>query len=190
MQLLSADHHQNSSNISIAAITDDDPLKGLALDYFNLFSNGSSAFSDVIFCVEGKQVHAHRCILAARSAFFRMVFCKGVDPSTVANGLPATSDFGSPEAAHLSSHLPVQIPVGVVSYDVFVIVLQYLYSGQLILAFQQGRSKCAERGCWHAHCSSHVDLALDTLHAATFFGVGQLSILIQVCMSTLFSILQ
>ncbi|MCO5561259.1 hypothetical protein L7F22_014880, partial [Adiantum nelumboides] len=43
----------------------------------------------------------------------------------------------------------------------------------------QGRSKCTERGCWHAHCSAHVDLALEALHAATFFGVDQLSTMIQ-----------
>lgn len=144
-------------------MTPDDPLKTLAVDYYNLFVNGA-AFSDVIFCVEGKQVHAHRCILAARSSFFRTIFCKGESMEEVAGP---------------SAGAPQFIPVGIVGYDVFLLLLRFLYSGQLVMIPHQAMSKCSERGCWHTHCSSAVDLALDTLHAANFFGVEQLSILIQ-----------
>lgn len=52
----------------------DDTLKSLSMDYLNLLINGQ-AFSDVSFSVEGRLVHAHRCILAARSLFFRKFFC-------------------------------------------------------------------------------------------------------------------
>ncbi|KAJ8491496.1 hypothetical protein OPV22_013217 [Ensete ventricosum] len=48
----------------------EETLKSLSLDYLNLLINGQ-AFSDVTFSVEGRLVHAHRCVLAARSLFFR-----------------------------------------------------------------------------------------------------------------------
>ncbi|KAF4391572.1 hypothetical protein G4B88_030723 [Cannabis sativa] len=53
-------------------------LRSLSLDYLNLLINGQ-AFSDVTFSVEGRLVHAHRCILATQSLFFRKFFC-GSDP--------------------------------------------------------------------------------------------------------------
>jgi len=43
-----------------------------------------------------------------------------------------------------------------------------------------------DRGCWHTHCTSAVDLALDTLAAARYFGVEQLALLTQVFFSFLF----
>ncbi|KAH7314830.1 hypothetical protein KP509_21G022600 [Ceratopteris richardii] len=52
-------------------------------------------------------------------------------------------------------------------------------SGQLILLHDLQRLRCSERGCWHTHCSTHVDLALDTLQASLFFGIDQLSAMIQ-----------
>nr|CAD1833428.1 unnamed protein product [Ananas comosus var. bracteatus] len=54
----------------------EEPLKSLSLDYLNLLINGQ-AFSDVAFSVEGRLVHAHRCVLAARSPFFRKFFSYG-----------------------------------------------------------------------------------------------------------------
>eukprot|EP00249_Psilotum_nudum_P028893 c38885_g1_i1 orf=551-2008(+) len=147
----------------------DDPLKTLSADYLNLFTNGQS-FTDVTFCVEGRQVHAHRCILAARSTFFRMLFSNG-DSMTELTGHSGGS-----------THV---IPVGIVGYDVFLVLLHFLYSGQLILVAEHMNSKCHDRACWHAYCSSGVELALDTLRAADFFGVEQLSTLIQKQLATI-----
>ncbi|KAK4771621.1 hypothetical protein SAY87_032153 [Trapa incisa] len=148
----------------------EDSLRSLSLDYLNLLINGQ-AFSDVTFSVEGRLVHAHRCILAARSLFFRKFFC-GPDPP------PSPSNTGSPRAAGGSG---IVIPVNSVGYEVFLLVLQFLYSGQVSIAPQkhEPRPNCGERGCWHTHCSSAVDLALDTLSAARSFGVEQLVLLTQ-----------
>lgn len=146
----------------------EDPLKSLSLDYLNLLINGQ-AFSDVTFTVEGRQVHAHRCILAARSPFFRLIFCT---PESM-------NEHGGRSASTASSQV---IPVGVVGYEVFLLLLQFLYSGQVSIIPQkhEARPNCSERGCWHTHCTSAIDLALDTLTAAQFFGVEQLSIITQV----------
>ncbi|XP_042399474.1 BTB/POZ domain and ankyrin repeat-containing protein NPR5-like [Zingiber officinale] len=143
----------------------EETLKCLSLDYLNLLINGQ-AFSDVTFSVEGRLVHAHRCILAARSLFFRRFFC-GTDP-------PSPGLLSSPRR---SGAVPTAvIPVNSVSYEVFLLVLQFLYSGQASVVPQkhETRASCGERGCWHAHCTAAVDLALDTLAAARSFGVKQL----------------
>ncbi|KAG2687282.1 hypothetical protein I3760_09G043600 [Carya illinoinensis] len=155
-------------------MTLDDSLRSLSMDYLNLLINGQ-AFSDVTFSVEGRLVHAHRCILAARSLFFRKFFC-GPDPSS---GLDPAGSRTNP-AASPGSRSGV-IPVNEVGYEVFLLLLQFLYSGQVSIVPQkhEPRPNCGERGCWHTHCTSAVDLALDTLAAARSFGVEQLALLTQ-----------
>ena len=156
----------------------DDSLRSLSLDYLNLLINGQ-AFSDVTFSVEGRLVHAHRCILAARSLFFRKFFCRsdqpgGLDPRIMGQVSSPRSDNGPG---------PTQvIPVNSVGYEVFMLLVQFLYSGQVSIVPQkhEPRPNCGERGCWHTHCTSAVDLALDTLSAARSFGVEQLALLTQV----------
>ncbi|KAH7667176.1 regulatory protein NPR1 protein [Dioscorea alata] len=157
----------------------DETLRSLSLDYLNLLINGE-AFSDVTFSVEGRLVHAHRCILAARSLFFRKFFCGPEPPPGLpfldrgAHRSPSTSPRGrtSPGAV---------IPVNSVSYEVFLLLLQFLYSGQVSVVPQkhEARPNCPDRGCWHTHCTAAVDLALDTLSAARSFGVEQLALLTQ-----------
>ncbi|XP_043723569.1 BTB/POZ domain and ankyrin repeat-containing protein COCH-like isoform X2 [Telopea speciosissima] len=161
----------------------EESLKSLSLDYLNLLINGQ-AFSDVTFSVEGRLVHAHRCILAARSLFFRKFFCgsdkpaAGLDSPVGARMSSATSLSSSPARAGNSQ---VVIPVNSVGYEVFLLLLQFLYSGQVSIVphKHEPRPNCGERGCWHTHCSSAVDLALDTLAAARSFGVEQLALLTQ-----------
>ncbi|RAL51878.1 hypothetical protein DM860_010596 [Cuscuta australis] len=139
----------------------EESLRSLSLDYLNLLINGQ-AFSDVTFSVEGRLVHAHRCILAARSLFFRKFFS------------------AAPESHH-RHHPPGVIPVNSVGYEVFLLMLQFLYSGQVSVVpqKQEPRPNCGDRSCWHTHCSSAVDLALDTLSAARSFGVEHLALLTQ-----------
>ncbi|XP_042510478.1 BTB/POZ domain and ankyrin repeat-containing protein NOOT1-like isoform X2 [Macadamia integrifolia] len=156
----------------------EESLKSLSLDYLNLLINGQ-AFSDVTFSVEGRLVHAHRCILAARSLFFRKYFC-GPDPPA---GLDPASSRMSPGSASSSPRggNSQVIPVNSVGYEVFLLLLQFLYSGQVSIVPQkhEPRPNCGERGCWHTHCTSAVNLALDTLAAARYFGVEQLALLTQ-----------
>ncbi|KAF5750265.1 Ankyrin repeat family protein / BTB/POZ domain-containing protein [Tripterygium wilfordii] len=156
-------------------MTLEESLKSLSLDYLNLLINGQ-AFSDVTFSVEGRLVHAHRCILAARSLFFRKFFCEPDPPS----GLDPASRM-SPGSTGRTVRSGGVIPVNSVGYEVFLLMLQFLYSGQVSIVPQkhEPRPNCGERGCWHTHCSSAVDLALETLSAARSFGVEQLALLTQ-----------
>ncbi|KAF8395646.1 hypothetical protein HHK36_019596 [Tetracentron sinense] len=154
----------------------EDSFKSLSLDYLNLLINGQ-AFSDVTFSVEGHLVHAHRCILAARSLFFRKLFCSPDPPAGLGLDLSGSRmNSVLPRAGNSS-----MIPVNSVGYEVFLLMLQFLYSGQVSIVPQkhESRPNCRERGCWHTHCTSAVDLALDTLAAARSFGVEQLALLTQ-----------
>ncbi|MQL89694.1 hypothetical protein Taro_022270 [Colocasia esculenta] len=168
----------------------EESIKSLSLDYLNLLINGQ-AFSDVTFSVEGRFVHAHRCILAARSLFFRKFFC-GADPHPGNQGLfpdhahrgslsPSLSSASSPRGVAGGGGNSLFVSVNSVGYEVFLLLLQFLYSGQVSIAPQkhETRSNCSERGCWHTYCTSAVDLALDTHTAARSFGVEQLAILTQ-----------
>ncbi|KAK8562229.1 hypothetical protein V6N13_148665 [Hibiscus sabdariffa] len=150
----------------------EESLRSMSLDYINLLINGQ-AFSDVTFSVEGRLVHGHRCILAARSIFFRKFFCGHDLPS----GLDPVASRMNPAAGCW----PGVIPVNSVGYEVFLLLLQFLYSGQVSIMPQkhEPRPNCSERACWHTHCTSAVDLALDTLAAARYFGVEQLASLTQ-----------
>ena len=156
----------------------EDSLRSLSLDYLNLLINGQ-AFSDVTFSVEGRLVHAHRCILAARSLFFRKFFC---GPEPPPSSLDPPGPRVSPGSVAPGARASGVIPVNSVGYEVFLLMLQFLYSGQVSIVPQkhEPRPNCGERGCWHTHCSSAVDLALDTLAAARYFGVEQLALLTQV----------
>ncbi|GJM88042.1 hypothetical protein PR202_ga04061 [Eleusine coracana subsp. coracana] len=155
-------------------MSSEDSLKSLSLDYLNLLINGQ-AFSDVAFSVEGRLVHAHRCVLAARSLFFRKLFC-GLDPNHPPSPSPASRGGGAPATPELV------IPVSSIRYEVLVLVLQFLYSGQASVSAPKSGPLpgCGTRGCWHTRCGAAVDLALDTLAAARSFGVEQLALLVQV----------
>ncbi|KAK4346000.1 hypothetical protein RND71_036176 [Anisodus tanguticus] len=159
-------------------MTPEDSLRTLSLDYLNLLINGQ-AFSDVTFSVEGRLVHAHRCILAARSLFFRKCFCGPESPFGLRTGpFGGVGLASSPRGATAGSQV---IPVNTVGYEVFLLMLQFLYSGQVSILPQkhEPRPNCGERSCWHTHCTAAVDLTLDTLSAARSFGVEQLALLTQ-----------
>lgn len=164
----------------------EEPLKSLSEDFLSLLLNGQ-AFSDVTFAVEGRHVYAHKCVLAARSPFFRMIFCGNAQVMDASPGGPGTGTTTqqqqqSPHALAVAATAQV-IPVGIVGYDVFMLLLQFLYSGNLSFSPQNVSRTCKEKSCWHTHCNSAVEFGLETLNAAHFFGVDQLSTLTQVGLS-------
>ncbi|XP_002969487.2 regulatory protein NPR5 isoform X1 [Selaginella moellendorffii] len=139
------------------SLEDSEPLKQLAEDFSNLLDNGQ-AFSDVAFAIDGRHVYAHKCVLAARSRFFRMVL--------TSNG---------------PTQAPLVMPVSAVGHDAFMLTLRFLYSGQLCLlpSNSQPDRGCKESSCWHSQCRAAVDFALEALHAAQMFGIDELSVLVQ-----------
>eukprot|EP00667_Euglena_gracilis_P008178 EG_transcript_8286 len=69
-------------------------------------------YSDVIFNVQGREIPAHKCILASQSTYFRCLFNSGMQEATA-----SVLDVGCAGG---------QAP----SYDAFYAFLRYLYTGQ------------------------------------------------------------
>lgn len=89
------------------------PPPALVSDFRKLINNQDLA--DVCFLVEGKQVYAHRAVLAIRSEYFRVMLCGGMRESHH-DGAAAKSDSNS----------TIELPD--VSHTVFLKVLEFLYT--------------------------------------------------------------
>jgi len=75
-------------------------------DFTDLLSDSSS--SDVVFLVEGRMVHGHRCILTARCEAFRGMFNSSMREGS--------------KACH-------EVPIHEVTFPAFQCMLQYIYGG-------------------------------------------------------------
>ena len=89
------------------------PPPSLVGDFQKLINNPE--LSDVCFLVEGKEIHAHRAVLAIRSEYFRVMLLGGM----------RESNHGGVERAKNSAS-PIDLPD--VSYAVFLKVLEFLYT--------------------------------------------------------------
>ena len=93
------------------------PPTGLVNDFLRLCNDPE--MSDVCFLVEGKNVYAHRAILAIRSEYFRVLLFNGHMSESVQSGSMDIS----------SSVAPIELQD--VSHTVFLRVLEYLYTDAL-----------------------------------------------------------
>ncbi|GAU33566.1 hypothetical protein TSUD_143580 [Trifolium subterraneum] len=116
-------------------------------------------FSDAkIITGDRKQVSVHRCILSARSSFFKNMFggtkekvTKRIDLKEVAK------DYD-------------------VGFDALNVVLRYLYSGKIE---HKGVCVCVDDDCSHFGCWPVVDFMLQLLYASFTFQISELIALYQ-----------
>jgi len=94
------------------------PPPALVNDFQRLINN--SELADVRFVVEGKDVYAHKAILAIRSEYFRVMLCGGMREST----MMMIDDGTSPEKQ--DTNRPIDLPD--VAHPVFLKVLEFLYT--------------------------------------------------------------
>lgn len=122
-------------------------------------------FSDAKLVVSGgREVPVHRCVLSARSPFFRRVFSASKDP----------------EARFQVKELAKDYDVG---FEALVAVLGYLYSGKL-RSFPEGVCACVDEDCSHTACRPTVDFMVEVLYASFTFQVNELVGLCQVRISS------
>jgi leucine-zipper-like transcriptional regulator 1 len=93
------------------------PPSALVSDLQQLINNPELA--DVRFIVDGKEVYAHKAILAIRSEYFRAMLCGGMRESMMIDAASPSSDESPP------------IELQDVSYSVFLKVLEFLYTDNL-----------------------------------------------------------
>ncbi|GER49546.1 NPR1-1 protein [Striga asiatica] len=121
-------------------------------------------FTDAEIVVEENTVGVHRCILAARSKFFRDLFTneRGFGGK---NGRP-------------SYYMANFLPCGSIGYDAFVLFLNYSYTGKLNQSPVEV-STCVDSSCTHDSCGPAVNFAVELMYASTIFQVPELVSLFQ-----------
>ena len=77
---------------------------------------GDNIFSDVTFVVEGKEIRAHKCILAAKSIFFKTMFLSEVLPK--------------------GSHKPNVFEIKDISYPIFSDVIKVIYDKDIEMTIE------------------------------------------------------
>eukprot|EP00742_Colponemidia_sp_Colp-10_P003198 GILJ01003407.1.p1 GENE.GILJ01003407.1~~GILJ01003407.1.p1 ORF type:complete len:594 (-),score=58.29 GILJ01003407.1:163-1944(-) len=98
--------------LSAISVQPTSPAPSLSADMRKLIN--SSARSDVTFIVEGKQVHAHRCIIMSR--------CRPLEEQIEALATPSVPQQSSRRKQH------VTLPITTGSHQAFVAFIEYLYT--------------------------------------------------------------
>ncbi|KAM7509690.1 hypothetical protein LguiA_020143 [Lonicera macranthoides] len=158
-----------SSSISCIATTESispDPseisaIKRLSENLESIFqsSRDFDFYADAkISVADGREVPVHRCILSARSSFFKNVFSgkeRGV--KLILKELAKNFD---------------------ISFDSLVTVLAYVYSGK-VKEIPKGVCVCVDDDCEHVACRPVVDFMLEVLYASFTFEIAELVALCQ-----------
>ncbi|WVZ60043.1 hypothetical protein U9M48_010113 [Paspalum notatum var. saurae] len=113
----------------------------------------------------GGAVGVHRCILAARSAFFLDHFAS----------LPAPPAAGEKPRLELADLVPGGRHIG---RDALVPVLGYLYTG-LLKSPPQEATVCMDDACTHGACRPAIDFVVESMYAASGFQISELISLFQ-----------
>ncbi|KAF0919192.1 hypothetical protein E2562_028478 [Oryza meyeriana var. granulata] len=135
--------------------------------------------ADVDVADGGPAVPVHRCILAARSAFFYDLFAsrgrggRGDGAAAAANGGAGGERTGRPRYK-----MEELVPGGRVGRDAFLSLLGYLYTGKLRPAPLDVVS-CADPVCPHDSCPPAIRFVVELMYAAWTFKIPELISLFQ-----------
>ncbi|CAL9043555.1 unnamed protein product [Musa banksii] len=121
--------------------------------------------TDAEIMVEGTPVGVHRCILAARSRFFRELFSR-------------EGSGGNPREGKPRFDMDELVPGGRVGREAFMVFLSYLYTGKLKPA-PQDVSICVDRFCAHDSCPPAIGFAVELMYASSVFQIAELVSLLQ-----------
>ncbi|RWW34691.1 hypothetical protein GW17_00000542 [Ensete ventricosum] len=164
-------HFAGGASLDTAA--DVEALRRLADNLGAAFESPDfESFVDARIAVEdgaarAREVGVHRCILSARSPFFREVFAER-------EGVLAPARL---ELWKLVSGF-------VVGYDALVAVLGYLYSGR-VAPLPKELCMCVDEECRHEACRPVVDFMVEVLYASFVFQISELVSIFQVTLSSL-----
>ena len=135
-------------------------LRRLSQNLESLFDSSSSSdrFADAKILVGTEQVAVHRCLLAARSPFFKNAFSNSKEVELKLKDLAKDHEVG---------------------LDALIAVLTYLYSGK-VRPLPKGVCVCVDDDCSHEACRPAVDFMVEVLYASFTFQVSELVALYQV----------
>ncbi|KAM3301207.1 regulatory protein NPR1 [Capsicum chacoense] len=143
-----------SPETSPAEITSLKRLSEILESIFDSSSPDFDFFADAKLVVPiGKEIPVHRCILSARSPFFKNVFC-GKEMKTKLELKELMKEYE-------------------VSYDALVNVLAYLYSGK-VRPSPKDVCVCVDNECFHVACRPAVAFLVQVLYASFTFQISEL----------------
>lgn len=148
----SGETYSNASHVDVTS------LRLLSEHLGSILVGGFDFFSDAkIIASDGREVAVHRCILAARSGFFKNVFATG---GVLLRLKEVAKDYD-------------------VGLEALGVVLGYLYSGRVKPLPQGGVCVCVDDVCYHFGCRPAVDFLLQLLYASSTFHLSELVALYQ-----------
>lgn len=148
----SGEAYSNASDVT--------PLSLLSEHLGTILEGGLNLFSDAtIVAGDGREVAVHRCILAARSGFFKNVFASGDGDVLRLKEVAKDYDIG---------------------LEALGSVLGYLYSGRVKPLPEGDVGVCVDDACSHFGCRPAVDFFLQLLYASSTFHLPELVALYQV----------
>lgn len=136
-------------------------LEKLSESIESLLSLADVDCSDAEIVVQDRPVAVHRCILAARSPFFREKL------------FPKTRPDSQAASTKLRYELKDWVTEGNVGYEAFKILLAYLYSGRVKAPLPEV-CICVDQTCVHDACRPAVDFAVELMYAAHVFQIPEL----------------
>lgn len=147
------------SSSSSMSTPDVNALHILSENLRSLLLSSSFDCSDVEIRVHDRVVPLHRCLLIARSPYFRALFSRARAPGET--------------QAKLKYELSELLNEWKVGFEALMIVLGYLYSGKLAEP-PSGECTCADEACSHHGCRPAVDFALQLFYCAYVFQIPEL----------------
>jgi len=160
-----------SSNVSNECSSPQEPgpsvdhLSNLCGSLEKLLLNPEYNYSDAEIVVEGIDVGVNRCILAARSQFFHEKF-KEQNENYLKNEKPK----------YLLKDL---VRVASIGYEVFMVLLNYLYTGK-IKSSPSEVSSCVDNACAHDACRPAINYAVELMYASSTFQIKELVMVVEV----------
>ncbi|KAG8055279.1 hypothetical protein GUJ93_ZPchr0001g30527 [Zizania palustris] len=125
----------------------------------------------------GPPVPVHRCILAARSAFFYELFA-GRGRGGSSDGAASGGGGGGERAGRPRYKMEELVPGGRVGREAFLSILGYLYTGKL-RAEPPDVVSCADPVCPHDSCPPVIRFGVELMYAAWKFEISELMSLFQ-----------
>ncbi|XP_024004355.1 regulatory protein NPR1 isoform X2 [Eutrema salsugineum] len=136
----------------------------LSNSFESVFDSPEAFYSDAyLVLADGREVSFHRCVLSARSPFFK-------------SALAAAEKEQKSTVAKLElKKIATDYDVG---FDSVVAVLAYVYCGR-VRPPPKGVSECADDNCCHVACRPAVDFMVEVLYLAFVFEIPELITLYQ-----------
>jgi regulatory protein NPR1 len=142
-------------------------LQLLSNSFESVFDSPDDFYSDAkLVLSDGREVSFHRCVLSARSSFFKSALAA------------AKKEKDSNNTAAVKLELKEIAKDYEVGFDSVVTVLAYVYSSR-VRPPPKGVSECADENCCHVACRPAVDFMLEVLYLAFIFKIPELITLYQ-----------